>query len=656
MRKWSKVFGVLCALLQAASTVAAPAPVEAFFRDPVFSAAELSPDGRRVAMLVSSKGTRLQLAVLDLETLKPQAVAGDAERDVARFHWVNDQRLVYSYRIKLTGPNLTDEGPGLFAVSVKGDENRVLMATGHAFITAGGVDSTVLKPYHLLMDVPGFGMGDDVHVNKAGERSTKKVDYIDVMRLNTRTGRSKDIELPLHAHSWVFGHDGEPLAVMSTQEGQSRWHIWQADGRWAHGALFDPVVGGGYSPQYQSPDGTLYGAASAQGFAAVYVFDRATGRPVGKPVVAVPGFDIRPHFIANDKKLLGIRFTVDAELTQWLDEDMKALQAGLDKALPTTANRLSVPRHGDSPWVLVQAFSDAQPTITYIYNRSTRKLARLGQSLPDIQANDGGQTDFHRVPARDGLPLPVYLTLPPGGGKKLPMVVLVHGGPWLRGADWRFDPEVQFLASRGYAVLQPAFRGSTGYGQKHFQAGFGQWGLSMQDDVMDALRWAVDQGHADPQRVCIAGASYGGYAALMGLARDGAQFRCAVAWVAVSDPLLLFDSTWTEATEEVRRYGMARMIGDPKADAAQLNAVSPLRQAARIQKPLLLAYGGWDTRVAIVHGEQLRDALKPHNPDVEWVVYREEGHGWAQPDNRIDFWTHVEKFLARHLAPAEGNK
>jgi dipeptidyl aminopeptidase/acylaminoacyl peptidase len=415
-------------------------------------------------------------------------------------------------------------------------------------------------------------------------------------------------------------------------------------------------VGEGYSPLYQAPDGTLYGAAGAQGFAAVYVFDRATGQPVGKPVAAVPGFDVRPHFVANDKKLLGLRFTVDAEITQWLDEAMKALQASLDKALPDTVNRLSLPHHGDSPWVLVQAFSDAQPTITYIYNRGTRKLARLGQSLPDIPAKELGQTDFHRVHARDGLPLPVYLTLPPSGGRKLPTVVLAHGGPWSRGANWHFDPEVQFLASRGYAVLQPAFRGSTGYGQKHFVAGFGQWGLSMQDDLMDALRWAVEQGHADPQRVCIAGGSYGGYAALMGLARDGAQFRCAVAWVAVSDPMLLFDTVWTDQTEESRVYSMARRIGDPKADAAKLKAVSPLQQTARIRKPLLLAYGGWDTRVAIVHGERLRDALKPHNPAVEWVVYREEGHGWALPENRIDFWTRVEKFLARHLAAPDGNK
>ncbi len=602
-------------------------------------------------MLVSSQGKRLQLAVLDLETMKPHAVAGDSESDVGSFAWVNDGRLVYDYRVRRTGLNRIDQGSGLYAVSVGGDEQRALVQTMRVFVSDGSTANTALSPGHSLLEAPGVGVGDDVYVAIAGEVSRRKVDYIEVKLLNTRSGRAQSVELPMHAHSWVFGHDAKPLAVMSTQEGRSHWHILQPDGRWVQGAAFDSLLGSASRPLFQAPDGTLYGLASEQGASAVFVLDRATGAAQGKPVVAVPGFDVRPEFIANDKQLLGLRFKVDAEVTQWLDPTMKALQDSLDQALPTTSNRLSLPRHGDSPWVLVQAFSDAQPMVSYIYNRSTRKLARLGQALPDVRASDLGQTDFHRIRARDGLSLPLYLTLPKGGGKKLPLVLLVHGGPWVRGADWSFDPEVQFLASRGYAVLQPAFRGSTGYGQAHFRASFGQWGRAMQDDLMDALHWAVQQGHADPARVCIAGASYGGYAALMGLARDGQQFRCGVAWLAVTDPLLLFDSIWSDLTQEAREYGMARLIGDPKTDADALKAVSPLHQAGRIQKPLLLAYGGWDRRVAIVHGERLRDALRPHNPQVDWLVYPDEGHGWSQPANRFDFWTRVEAFLARHLLP-----
>lgn len=209
---------------------------------------------------------------------------------------------------------------------------------------------------------------------------------------------------------------------------------------------------------------------------------------------------------------------------------------------------------------------------------------------------------------------------------------------------------MQFLASRGYAVLQPVFRGSTGFGAQHFKAGMKQWGLAMQNDVADGARWVIAQGFADPKRICIARPSYGGYAASMALVNDSDLFRCGVSWVGVTDPQLLFSVSWSDITNESKKYGMTRLVGDPVADAALLKAVSPLEQAARIKRPLLLAYGAWDVRVPIIHGEKLRDALKPHNSKVEWLVHENEGHGWARPENRIDFWTRVEKFLARELA------
>jgi dipeptidyl aminopeptidase/acylaminoacyl peptidase len=228
-------------------------------------------------------------------------------------------------------------------------------------------------------------------------------------------------------------------------------------------------------------------------------------------------------------------------------------------------------------------------------------------------------------------------------------VVLVHGGPWSRGADWGWDAEVQFLASRGYAVLQPEFRGSTGFGQRHFEAGFKQWGGAMQHDVADATRWAIEQGFADPKRICIAGASYGGFATLMGLAMEPALYRCGINWVGVTDIELMYGAHWSDLSDEWKRYGMPRLIGDPEADAAMLKTASPQARAAQIGQPLLMAYGAWDVRVPIAHGERFRDAVKKHNPAVEWVVYDNEGHGWQRPKNAIDFWTRVEAFLARHI-------
>ena len=205
--------------------------------------------------------------------------------------------------------------------------------------------------------------------------------------------------------------------------------------------------------------------------------------------------------------------------------------------------------------------------------------------------------------------------------------------------------------SRSHTVLQPEFRGSTGFGGQHLRAGFKQWGQAMQRDVADGARWAVAQGIADPQRMAIAGASYGGYATLMGLLQNPELFRAGISWVGVTDPGLMFSVGWSDVSEQSKRYGYGTLIGDPVADAELFKTISPLAQAARIRQPLLIAYGGWDVRVPIVHGEKFRDANRPHNPQLEWVVYPEEGHGWRKLETQLDFWGRVERFLAQHLAP-----
>ena len=258
--------------------------------------------------------------------------------------------------------------------------------------------------------------------------------------------------------------------------------------------------------------------------------------------------------------------------------------------------------------------------------------------------------DFVRFQARDGLEIPLHVTRPAGKGP-WPTVVLVHGGPNVRGGDWAWDADSQFLASRGYLVLEPEFRGSTGYGSKLFRAGWKQWGLKSQDDINDALAWAVARGEADAGRACIAGASYGGYATLMGLIRDDALWRCGVAWMAVTDIGLMYDLNYSDLPDTWRQYGMPNLIGDRVKDAAQLVATSPLQQAGRLKRPLLLAMGGEDRRVPITHGDRFRAALPADYTGLTWLVYPDEGHGFGKPDNAIDFWTKVEAFLARELAP-----
>ncbi|MBA4175898.1 MAG: hypothetical protein C0505_04970 [Leptothrix sp. (in: Bacteria)] len=364
-----------------------------------------------------------------------------------------------------------------------------------------------------------------------------------------------------------------------------------------------------------------------------------------------PGFDVDAQIVAREDKVLGWRFTIDAEVTQWQDADMRAVQQVIDKVLPRTVNRLSVPWSARSPWVLVEAFADIQPTLYFLYNRQTRKFTRVGAERPDLDAQQHAEMEMLRFKARDGLEIPVWLSLPRGEGRRpLPLVLLVHGGPFTRAPSWRFDAEVQFLAARGYAVLQPQFRGTHGFGARHQQAGWRQWGKAMQTDLADAARWAIAQGFADPRRIAIAGASYGGYAALMGLVRDPELFRCAVAWLAVTDLDMLHTVKWDDISDDFKKHGMPTLLGDRVKDAADLKAHSPLTHAQAITQPLLLAYGSADRRVPMVHGETFRRAVQPGNGALEWVVYEDEGHGWRLPAHQIDFWNRTARFLDRHLA------
>ena len=639
-------FAWLALTTQAADAppVAKP-PIEAFFEESTFGGALLSPNGRSMAVRVAAKGERSRLAVLDLDTMKPTIVASFSEAGIGHVQWVNDDRLVFNLR--------TDwSGPGLFAVDRNGENFRQLVETVGSFLKAPDSGVSLLPGNTHLLQSLGKQAGDDVFVITPQEMSKEKVDYILLQRLNTRNGRSQEVESPLHSFGWLLDADGALRMAVTRFKGRMGVHLRQADGGWKQLAEFEELGQGGLLPKFIAPDGTIYVEAGLGDKAAVFTLDPSTGKLNDKPVAMSKDFDVHAGYIADDKKLLGLRYTIDAEVTQWLDADAKALQAKIDALLPNTANRVNLPSRGNSPHVLVESFADQQPWVTLLYHRETGKLTRVGVSHPAIKPQQMGQGDFVRYQARDGLEIPAYLTLPPGGAKKnLPMVVLVHGGPFVRGTSWQWDAEAQFLATRGYAVLQPEFRGSTGFGDRHFKAGFKQWGQAMQTDLADGTRWAIAQGIADPKRICIAGASYGGYATLMGLLQNPELFRCGINWVGVTDLNLWLTVDWSDLNNEYRRYGAPKLVGDPVADAAMFKAASPLQNAARITQPLLMAYGAKDRRVPIIHGEKFRDAVQPHNSQVEWVVYPEEGHGWSKPETRIDFWGRVEKFLARNLAP-----
>ena len=625
-----------------------------FMAPPQMLGAVLSPDGLRLAMRTVAKHGRAVLTVLDLNTMAPTVVYGTDEADVGQVVWVNSERLAFDLSDRDTPEGKIDAAPGLFAVNHDGTSLRQLVERQYTFVR--GSDDLKLAPWNtFLLGGTTQRRGDEVLVVRPEAYDGKEVGYIKLLRLNTKTGRSEPIDGPPHAVEWVADTQGN-LRVAVTRQAEKGALLWRdpKTDQWRTLSEFNVYTGeSDFQVRHVGVDGQLYVTAQrGSDKLAMWLINPTIGEWSAKPLVQSPQFDVDAQVLAREDKVLGLRFTIDAEVTQWLDPDMTALQAQIDKVLPRTVNRLSLPWTGDAPWVLIEAFADIQPSLYFLFNRKTGKFTRLGAQRPNIVAKDMSAMEMVRFKARDGLEIPAWLSLPNGSEKlkNLPLVVLVHGGPFAPAPSWRWDAEVQFLNARGYAVLQPQFRGTMGFGKAHFRAGWRQWGKAMQNDVADATRWAIAQGIADPKRVAIAGASYGGYATLMGLLRDPELFRCGVAWVGVTDLDMLYSVNWSDMSDSWKLHGMPAMVGDRVKDAAELRENSPLTHAAKIKQPMLLAYGSADRRVPLVHGEAFRKAVGAGNSQVEWVVYDDEGHGWRAPANQIDFWNRTARFLDKQLA------
>ncbi|CAM3966343.1 alpha/beta hydrolase family protein [Roseateles saccharophilus] len=640
-------------LLCAVTVQAAPPPTAAFFKPPDISAPKLSPNGRYLAVLVAGKNERMWLAVIDLQNPgAPKAVAGFFDADISSYHWVNDERLVYDASNTRDGSSRV-RAPGLWAVDRDGSKQRQLIhATWDSDSTSTRITDRRLELNWQFAGTLDSG-GDEVFVVRLPWDNEAETQSLQFSRLDTRTGlrRSLSYQLPDGVRQWHLDALGEPRAVESVLQGRHKTYLREGDGwrLWQD----QPAYGDDRSlkPKWFGPDGQVLVLDGYQGYSAIYKLDPTTLKREDKPLLNFKGYDFRGsiEYDPQARRLLGIHYETDAPGTVWLDATMKAHQAAIDAKLPGSVNRISCGRCLSSQALLVTAYSDQRPPVYWLYKPADKQLQPLAAQRPDIKPADMGQRDYHRIKTRDGLEIPVLVTQPAGGNPvKRPTVVLVHGGPYLRGTHWTWEPEAQFLASRGYLVLEPEFRGSAGYGWQLFRAGWKQWGLGMQDDLADTLAWAVKQGWADPQRACIAGASYGGYAALMGAIQQADLFKCAVDWVGVTDIGLMSSIHWSDISEEWKRYGMSQLVADPATDAAQIRSTSPLQRARDIGIPLLMAYGGSDRRVPIKHGTDLKAAMSPDQP-LEWVDYPDEGHGWFNLKTNEDFWGRVERFLARHI-------
>ena len=644
------------AATDAAAVRPSPPSATAFFKRAAVRAPKLSPSGRYLAIQAAGKGDRMWLAVLDLQTMQPpKFIAGFNDADIANQHWISEDRLVFDVSNSPDGTTRVN-GQGLWAINRDGTVMRQLIKSDQHFITeATLIADRRLDINWILYRVPPSLDGNEVIVMRRPwlhETSTG----VQLARLDTRTGQMRNLNegIPDHSTSWLLDWRGEPRVIDTLKDGRSRVYRRDDAGRWQFWFEDDPQARKHPAPIWLGPDNQMLGEQGFNGYGAVFRLDPETGRADGEPLIATPGYDFTGRLISEPGtgRLLGVRYETDAPGTVWFEPTMKAHQADIDAKLPGTVNLIECLRCVQASHLVVTSLSDVRPPLYFLYGTADKRLQALAGARPDLPVAAMGQRDYHRFKARDGLSVPVLVTQPAGGVKgPAPTVVLVHGGPYVRGTHWRWEPDAQFLASRGYLVLEPEFRGSTGYGFRHFRAGWKQWGLAMQDDVADTLAWAVKQGWADPRRACIAGASYGGYAAMMAAVTQGDLFKCAVNWVGVTDIGLLSSISWSDLSAEWKNYGMKRLVADPDTDAEQIRKTSPLARATEIRIPLLMAYGAEDLRVPLKHGTALKGALRADQP-LEWVVYPEEGHGWFNLKTNEDFWGRVERFLARNIGPA----
>jgi dipeptidyl aminopeptidase/acylaminoacyl peptidase len=597
-------------------------PMKDFFRNPETVSFQLSPDGQYLAFLKSWQ-TRLNVHVQKIGESEERRITSATERDIAAYFWASNSRIAY-------------------AQDKAGDENFRLYA-----VNIDGSDEKDLTPFEkvrvqLIDDLKD----DDDHVLAAMNQRDPR--FFDAYRINVLTGEMEMIaQNPGNIMGWQTDHDGK-LRVATTSDGVNTSLLYRDSEKDDFQVLLTTSFKETLSPLFFTYDNkNLYVASNiGRDKAAIYEYDVKEKKQTTL-LYENPDVDVE-NLLRSDKRkvVTGVVYYIDKRQYHFLDEERAKLQQDLESRLPGFDVAVAGMSR-DETKALVYAGSDRTLGAYYFYDRATsdfRKLADVGPWLIEAELAEMKPITYT---SRDGLTIHGYLTLPQGlKPKKLPLVVNPHGGPWGRDV-WGYNPEVQFLANRGYAVLQVNFRTSTGYGRKFWEAGFKQWGLKIQDDITDGVKWLIDQGIADPSRVGIYGGSFGGYATLAGLAFTPDLYACGVDYVGVSNLFTLIKTIppyW-----EPMRQMFYEMMGDPEKDKELYEKVSPVFHADNIKVPVLVAQGANDPRVNKAESDQIVEALKKRGIEVVYMVKDNEGHGFRNEENRFDFYRAMEEFLGKHL-------
>jgi dipeptidyl aminopeptidase/acylaminoacyl peptidase len=598
-------------------------PLEDFFRNPEKSSYNISPDGNYFSFMAPYEN-RMNIFVQKAGSKKAERLTSETDRDIAGYFWANDKRILF---LKDNGG---DENYALFGVDIDGKNLKCL--TCFENVRTQIIDDLEDQPDEVI-----------IGLNKRNPM------VFDPYRLNIKTGDMVMLaENPGNIQGWMTDHAGKLRVAFAIVDGINTQILYRdketEDFRPILTTSFKETMGAEF---FTFDNKYLYATSNInRDKQAAVIFDPATGKEI-EVLYENDSYDVSGIAYSRKRKVI-----TAAVYTSWkrerhfFDEESKALFNRLEKELVGYEISISASSKAEDKYI-VRTYSDRSLGAYYFFDKKKNVLTKIQDVSPWIDENQMAEIKPITYRSRDGLIIHGYLTLPKGvEAKNLPVVVNPHGGPWARD-NWGFNPEVQFLANRGYAVLQMNFRGSTGYGRKFWEASFKQWGLNMQNDITDGVYWLIEQGIADPKRIAIYGASYGGYATLQGLVVTPTLYAAAVDYVGVSN-LFTFMNTIPPYWKPLLDM-MYEMVGHPEKDSLQMEATSPALNAHRIMTPLFVAQGANDPRVNIAESDQIVEAMRKRGVEVEYMVKDNEGHGFSNEENRFDFYRAMETFLAKHL-------
>ena len=657
----SRGLGVCLWWLLAGAAAAAPLPpIESFFRTPEFDDVALSPSGRYLAAITRLKQLPegRNIVVFDVDDAAARAITGYDRNDVDWYLWVGDERIVFKLDRDDDAPVGQNMSLGIYSVQRDGKEGERL-------------DDTQIPERRGRVLPPRLGgmreqveriMGvDNPQTQLLLARRDDRAPMSEAYRLDLdKGGLTRIATNELGIRRWISdnaGHVRAAVGAPSEQRGlrQVLWYRNDESSDWKQVLEFDlqdlEVFG------FASDDKHLLVVSRVGRERFVLVeLDPVTGR-FGQPLVDDPEYDVYYRgstYLArtNDGRPLYYQYMADRPRTVFFDKTWRERQAAIDITLKDTVNTI-IGWSDDERRFLIYAWSDREPGRYYLYEPAEKRMEELLSARSWIDAAALRPMQPIRLKARDGVTLHGYLTLPEKTEQPPPLVVFPHGGPFGVRDTWGFDPDVQFLASRGYAVLQIDYRGSGGYGRTYEQSGYHRWGLEMQDDITDAVAWTVAQGHVDAQRVCIYGAGYGGYAALMGLIKTPRLYRCGVDYGGPVDLALLYRTNVSggNGTDDAARLWWGMTIGEPGESGARFFDTSPVLHVDQIRAPVLVIHGQLDERVQIEHYRRLVGELQKRNKPFEAMVKEHEGYGYHAEDNQVELYEKIEEFLGKYIAP-----